>query len=61
MVKNDDAPMVKILFNDGNETVWAQQVGDHLYRIDNAPFYTYQVSCNDIVHAEQVEDAAPGF
>jgi hypothetical protein len=63
MALNDSvAPvMVKVLFEKESESMWAQTVGDGLYRIDNAPFYTYEVSCNDIVRAEQVIDASVGF
>jgi hypothetical protein len=41
--------------------MWGVDLGDGLYRIDNIPFVTDLVSYKDIVVAEQLEDAAPGF
>ena len=33
------------------ETLWADPVGDGLYRLDNLPWYAYRVSAGDIVAA----------
>jgi hypothetical protein len=41
--------------------VWAVELGDGLYRIDNIPFLTDLVSYTDVVVAEHLENAAPGF
>ncbi|MGB6486425.1 MAG: DUF4265 domain-containing protein [Steroidobacteraceae bacterium] len=52
-------PTKKVLFrvvgeerDDVNiETLWAFDLGDDRYRLDNAPFYAYSVSAGDVVHA----------
>lgn len=53
-----DEPTAKVLFritdDDGSEeveTLWAYDLGEHRYRLDNCPFYTYGVSLGDIVFA----------
>jgi Domain of unknown function (DUF4265) len=53
-----DAPTAKVLFRvvgDGDEvnveTLWAFDLGDSRYRLDNSPFYAYSVSCGDVVLA----------
>lgn len=43
------------------ETPWAKQVGEHLYELDNLPWYAYGVSCGDIVEALPAEDGLPEF
>lgn len=35
------------------ETVWAECVGPDRYRIDNIPFYAYDISVDDIVRARE--------
>jgi hypothetical protein len=52
------AGLVKILFElpDGTphssaETLWAEPVGNELYRLRNIPFYVYGYSTEDIVRA----------
>lgn len=51
-------PKAKVLFRvpseDGSaetETLWAQDLGNDRYRIDNCPFFAYGVSLHDIVLA----------
>lgn len=31
------------------ESMWAEQVGKNLYRLDNIPFFARRVSCDDVV------------
>ena len=46
----------------GNERMWATSLGNNLYRIDNHPFYVYDVSWQDVVEAiEPSEDKHPVF
>jgi len=59
-------PYVKVLFlvtsEDGlahTETMWATDMGDDRYRLENSPFYAYSVSWDDIVYAPF--DPAQGF
>jgi hypothetical protein len=50
---------VKIKFVDGDdiETLWAVALGNNLFRLDNSPFYAYDVSWQDIIEAtEEAED-----
>ena len=51
-------PTAKVLFRipreDGAadvETLWAYDLGNDQYRLDNSPFYAYSVSCGDDVYA----------
>jgi Domain of unknown function (DUF4265) len=51
-------PTAKVLFSvpeeDGSanvETLWAFDLGEDRYRLDNSPFYAYSVSVGDIVYA----------
>jgi hypothetical protein len=51
-------PTAKVLFrvaeDDGAanvETLWAYDLGDDRYRLDNSPFYAYSVSVGDVVLA----------
>jgi hypothetical protein len=51
-------PTAKVLFRvpeeDGSanvETLWAFDLGEDRYRLDNSPFYAYSVSVGDIVYA----------
>lgn len=56
---NNQAPtsMVKILFqpNDdyytSTESLWAEDLGDHQYRLRNSPWYIYGISFEDVVRA----------
>ncbi len=43
------------------ETIWAKPIGEHLYRLDNSPFYAYGVSWNDVVEAQPQPGAFPLF
>lgn len=56
-------PNAKVLFRvmneDGTsetETLWAFDLGNDKYRLDNLPFYAYGVSWNDVVLAPFDED-----
>ena len=42
---------VGIQTDDHVETLWAQSVGLNQYRLDNSPFFAYDVSWRDIVEA----------
>ena len=51
-------PNAKVLFrvpgDDGTaevETLWATELGNDEYKLDNSPFYAYSVSWEDIVYA----------
>jgi len=49
---------VKVQLSDesGNvETLWADPLGDDLYRLDNTPWYAYRLSCGDIIEARPEE------
>jgi uncharacterized protein DUF4265 len=53
-----ERPTVKLLFRvpneDGSfeiETLWAYNLGEDRFKIDNFPFYAYSVSADDIVYA----------
>ena len=59
-------PTAKVLFRvvagDGSanvETLWAYDLGENRYKIDNSPFYAYGVSWGDTVLAPH--SAAEGF
>jgi hypothetical protein len=59
-----EADLAKLEFRteDGEvETIWAKPIGEHLYRLDNSPFYAYGVSWNDVVEAEPQAGAFPRF
>jgi len=60
-VSEEERPLRKILFEADKESVWAFDLGDNLYRIDNVPFVTALVNYGDVVVGEQLEDAGPGF
>ena len=49
---------VKVLLQEDEniETLWADPVGPHLYRLDNCPFWAYGVSWRDIVEARPDPD-----
>lgn len=65
----NDKPMSKVLFRvvseDGSvdvETLWAFDLGDDKYRLDNSPFYAYSVSWEDLVLAPfSEEEQRPTF
>jgi len=45
--------LVKVSLTDGTniETLWAFELGNHRYRLDNQPWYAYGVSCGDAIEA----------
>ena len=52
----------KIQNDDGStevETLWAEPLGEHIYRLDNSPFYVYSVSWRDEVLAPPSADGLP--
>ena len=58
LLMTESQPNAKVLFRvsrkDGSadiETLWAVDLGNDQYRIDNSPFYAYSVSWQDIVYA----------
>lgn len=61
---DDAAPTAKVLFRvigeDGDdvnvETLWAFDLGQDRYRLDNTPFYAYSVSAGDVVLAPMNSD-----
>ena len=63
------APTAKVLFrvpnDDGSaevETLWAVDLGNDQYQLDNSPFYAYSVSWQDIVYAPySPEEQFPAF
>jgi hypothetical protein len=64
-MSGDAGPTAKVLFSiaerDGSaslETLWAYDLGDSRYKLDNSPFYAYGVSWGDTVLAPH--DAAEG-
>ena len=48
-----DSDSVKVLLHEDDkvETLWAERVGEDLYRLDNSPFFAYGVSWQDVVEA----------
>ena len=64
-----DHPTAKVVFrvanDDGSfevETLWAYDLGDDRYKIDNLPFYAYSVSVDDVVYAPaDPDDGRPTF
>ena len=60
---SDNQPAAKVLFRVPNteggcdvETLWAYDLGNDHYCLDNSPFYAYSVSWQDIVYAPHDED-----
>ena len=43
------------------ETLWAEKTGSNEYRLDNCPFFAYNVSYNDIIEAIPSEDGMLTF
>lgn len=62
-------PTAKVLFrvprSDGSadvETLWAYDLGDNRYKLDNTPFYAYGVSLGDTVLApHNADEGRPAF
>jgi len=64
-MSSNAAPTAKVLFrivesdgSDSIETLWAFDLGEDRYKLDNSPFYAYGVSWGDTVLAPH--DAAQG-
>src|SRR5215475_980055 len=61
----DDPQLVKIEIRDEEhevETLWAFDLGNNLYKLDNTPWFAYRISTGDIIEAEPVEgDGFPVF
>jgi hypothetical protein len=38
------------------EGLWAESIGEGIYKIDNIPFYVQGISAGDVVHAEDSAD-----
>jgi hypothetical protein len=63
------SPTAKVVFRvaeeDGSanvETLWAFDLGENRYRLDNSPFYAYSVSVGDVVFAPvDPTDGRPTF
>jgi uncharacterized protein DUF4265 len=64
-----ESPTAKVVFrvaeDDGSanvETLWAFDLGENRYRLDNSPFYAYSVSVGDVVFAPvDPADGRPTF
>ena len=63
MLNEDSENFVKVKFVEGDdvETLWAVAVGNNLFRLDNSPFYAYQVSWQDIIEATELGDGFYNF
>jgi hypothetical protein len=52
----DDMAKVRLSNSEGDsETLWAFPVGDNRYKLDNSPFYAYDVSWQDVIEAKAEE------
>lgn len=66
-VKTPNAEHVEIKFRvpEGDEiyieNLWAVNLGNDHYKIDNIPVHAYSVSCGDVVEAIAVGDGMPTF
>lgn len=59
-----EPPLAKIAFRDEDgdvETLWAFDLGNNLYALDNTSWYQYGVSYRDIVEALPQADGLPLF
>jgi uncharacterized protein DUF4265 len=57
-MNDHDQPTAKVLFRVPNEdgtaeveTLWAVDLGNDEYKLDNCPFFAYGVSLHDVVYA----------
>jgi hypothetical protein len=60
----NDAEMVKLQFYDpatGYENIWAAPLGNGTYRLENPPFFIYDLALNDVVAATRNEDGLLQF
>ena len=58
----DSAQLVKVGFRDDDgqvETLWAFDLGNGRFRLDNAPWYQYGVSYRDVIEASPEPDGLP--
>ena len=46
-------------YADQAETLWAYSLGDHLYELQNIPFYAEHLSVEDIVFCDEPVDSLP--
>lgn len=53
---NDTPEQVKVVFPSdvGAETMWADAIGDDIYRLDNVPLFAYDVNLHDVFKAKRV-------
>ena len=60
-----EKPLTKVAFRDDDgkvETLWAYDLGENLYQLDNTPWYQYGLSWKDVVEAvPQNEGELPLF
>jgi hypothetical protein len=51
----EEKPLTKVAFRDDDdgkvETLWAYDLGEDLYQLDNTPWYQYGVSWKDVIEA----------
>lgn len=62
-MSQDDATQVKVLFpfESGAESMWADDLGGGLYRLDNVPLFAYDISYRDEFRAVPLEDGRLTF
>jgi hypothetical protein len=58
---HDNWVKIALPWEQGAYWVWAESIGEHLYRIDNQPLFSDVCSADDLVRAEQVEGMRPGW
>jgi hypothetical protein len=62
---SEEKQLTKVVFRDdeGNvETLWASDLGENLYQLENTPWYQYGVSWKDVIEAvPQSEGELPLF
>ncbi len=63
MAENPNLVKVELRGDDGEvETLWAFDLGQDQYKLDNTPWYAYGVSTGDVIEAERQEpDGFPLF
>jgi len=44
-----------------DETLWAERLGEHLYRLDNTPWYARDCALDDLVWREETDGELPRF
>ena len=59
----DGLVKVQLQGPDGDvETLWARPLGDHLFELDNTPWYAYGLSWHDVIEARaQSPEGIPAF